>query len=400
MNSPFLIGIDGGATKVTGFVVVRHPDHSFGTTGRGVSINYRDYTAFDPDFRPVDLNSQLEDLKSGNCRCRDHEYKQGRVYVRAIAEVIAGLTTRYPGLKPIVGLGMPGLKTPDGKGIAVLANGPRIPDLGRSVERELQAQGILLKTPIAKLGSDADYCGMGEEYAINGSFRQADNALYLGGGTGVADALKLKGQLIPFDQTKNWLPKSWELASDEGLSLERYISARGIQHVYSRFSGIHEHQLESDGIFGPQILDRAGNGDEYAQRTLEDVARQLARLILSRINTLFSGCKGDFGFVDKQRTQPASSHPFTGLCFDRIVIGQRLGELLEESRSGPFLYRPLLNYLTPWIRESAHPEIRAHYLENGIFRESILHISPLREAPVIGAAVDAFLREGSKDTSV
>ena len=68
-----------------------------------------------------------------------------------------------------LGIGMPGLKTADGRGIAVMNSGPRIPDLADRLEGGLLASGLELLEPIARLGSDGEFCGVGEEYAADGA---------------------------------------------------------------------------------------------------------------------------------------------------------------------------------------------------------------------------------------
>lgn len=389
MEKHILIGIDGGATKVKAYVVEQTNHDAFSLVGQGVERHYHQYPSFDPAFTPVDLKTQLSDLKSGNCQCRDFEYEQAQAYIQAVAEVIAALleNNNHPA---IVGLGMPGLKTPDGQGIAVFANGPRIPKFGAAIESKLKQLGITLKAPIARLGSDADYCGMGEQYASQGFFRSVKNAYYLGGGTGVADALKLDDSLISFDRINDWMPKCWEMASNEGKSLEKYISARGIQELYSHSSGIDLATLDQKKIFGSTILSKAIAGDKSARKTLDIVARQLSKLLFSRITTLFMGWQKDFSWVNPDRKAPDPDHIFVGTLLDRIVIGQRIGDLLEEAKTGPLLYRPMLNYLFEEIQELNHPGINVHYLDGDSFNESIIRLSQLREAPVIGAGVAAW----------
>ena len=133
---------------------------------------------------------------------------------------------------------MPGMKTKDKHGISAIANGPRMPKYCQYIENKLEKNGIELLTPIDHLGSDADYCGLGEEFSSDGSFTNYKNSYYIGGGTGVADALKLNDKVTPFDQTKKWIAKTWEMKNDYGISMERYTSASGIQSIYGNYANI------------------------------------------------------------------------------------------------------------------------------------------------------------------
>ena len=69
------------------------------------------------------------------------------------------------------------------------------------------------------------------------AFEDVENAYYLGGGTGAADALKLHGKLISFDKCKNWIAKTWEMSDKNGKSMEIYCSANGIQSIYGDLAG-------------------------------------------------------------------------------------------------------------------------------------------------------------------
>ena len=81
-----------------------------------------------------------------------------------------------------------------------MANGPRMPEYLNYIESKINQS-------VYPLESDANMCVWGEEYALDGSLRNINNAYYLGGGTGTADGLKLKSKLVPFDQISrcmNW----------------------------------------------------------------------------------------------------------------------------------------------------------------------------------------------------
>jgi hypothetical protein len=292
-----------------------------------------------------------------------------------------------------VGIGMPGLKTEDRRGICVLANGPRIINYATRIEQRLQAKNIRFAAPIAHVGSDADYCGIGETYARDGSFRDISNAYYLGGGTGTADALRLKGRLVPFDQTKHWLAKTWELKNDLGISLERYASASGMQFIYSDKCGIAVEQLNKQKIFPPQIANRALQGEQAAIDTLKEASKYLALLLFERISTLYCGTQNFFEFVNPKREALNQEHPYRLEVFNRLVIGQRLADLLKTRSGKVVLAKPIVKELSRLIDKTpCLPEkTKMHYMHGKHFREELLYLSPLREAPALGAGIDAYL---------
>jgi hypothetical protein len=288
---------------------------------------------------------------------------------------------------------MPGLKTADRRGIAVVANGPRIPDYAARIEAELSEMGIPLRAPIAHIGSDADYCGIGELHAHQGSFRNIKNAYYLGGGTGAADALMIENRLIPFDQIKNWMAKTWEMKNEQGRSMERYASASGLQFIYAERIGSAVEKLTADGIFPPQIAEIALEGDQHAAAAYREAAENLALLFYERITTLASGYQGQFSFVNPARNRLEQQHPYLGKTFDRIVVGQRLGDLMHSRAGQVVLTTPLVESLEKLIDASPHlPEpVKEHYLHVKKLRSGRIFFSPLREAPALGAGIDAYL---------
>ena len=94
-----------------------------------------------------------------------------------------------------------------------------------------------------------DNCGIGEEYGKDGLFKDIQNGYYIGGGTGTADALKLKNELIPFDSISSWIAKSWEILNENNISMEQYTSLKGIQSIYSNYSEIPINELCNESIY-------------------------------------------------------------------------------------------------------------------------------------------------------
>ena len=389
-----LIGIDGGATKVSGWIVEELKDEqSYSLSDHNVELPYASIDGHISDFVPVEIQEQLPQRESGNIDITDTEIVQGQTYIEATARVIKDLYA-HGGERPLlIGIGMPGLKTADQRGINAIANGPRMPEYCRSLENKLKADGISLLSPVARLGSDADYCGIGEYYAAEGSFRNVSNAYYLGGGTGAADAIILKGELIPFDQIKYWMAKTWEMKNDLDLSLERYASASGLQYIYSLHSGKSIESLNKSKIYPPQIATFAAEGEEAAIKTYREAATYLAMLIFERISTLFCGSIGLLNLVNPNRNLLESVHRYRGEIFEQIVIGQRLGDLMASTTGQEVLTQPFLLELSSLINNSdcIPKQKKNDYLKSGIFDEAKLVFSKLREAPALGAGIDAHL---------
>ena len=391
MDNTVIIGIDGGATKVSGWVIDYSEKTSlFHISDINVQKKYSDFPDYNPGYIPVDIKTQLDEMNSRVLLTKE-EAKQGNVYMSAAAAVVIELIKKYPDKNALVGIGMPGLKTNNKRGIIALANGPRMPEYSGFIESRIRENNLSLLSPIAHLGSDADYCGLGEEYSENGLFKDAKNAYYLGGGTGVADAMKLNGSLLPFDNAKAWIAKTWEMKSDNELSLERYSSASGIQSIFSRHSNIPVEELNKNHIYPPQILEKALLNDKAALATIKEISYYIAKLLFERISTIYSGWTDLFSFVNPAKEIQEKNHSYKGTLLECIIIGQRLGDLLQDSKKTPLLWKQIITNLTALFNNSSKKELLNHYLKNGEFNTGLIAISKLREAPAIGAGVDALL---------
>ena len=390
MKKFIIIGIDGGATKVSAWEILNQEEtKKFSLGDYHAEKKYSEIPAHLTDFKPVDIKTQLAEQDTDNIAPTIDEQQQATVYVETCAKAIEEIVEKTENKNILIGLGMPGLKTADKRGIAVIANGPRMIDYCDMLEARLKAVNIKLVAPIYQLGSDADYCGIGENYADDGTFIFCENAYYLGGGTGVADALKLDNKLVPFDAAKEWLAKTWELKSITGKSLERYCSANGIQSIYAELSGIELAELNQNEIYPPQIIEKANSADKAAIVTFSQVTDHLAKLIFSRITTLAIGWKNDFEFVSPTKPVLSQEHGYLGLTFEKIILGQRLGELYASKIAEPILKQPLLEKIKILIetRADLNPKLKKHYSN----LNKLLIVSKLRKAPALGAGIDAFL---------
>jgi hypothetical protein len=392
MSKVLLVGIDGGATKVSGWTTEINEDKTFNLGDINVIREYREYDEFMPGFKPVNIQLQLGEMNEGEIELTVEEKLHGKSYMYATADVIIELAGKVGVDHVLVGIGMPGLKTADKRGIVVLANGPRMPEYCRIIEERVEEAGIHMDKPIHHLGSDADYCGIGEEYSKNGLFKDIRNAYYLGGGTGVADAMKLHGRLLPFDQAKSWIAKTWEMKNSEGRSMEGYASSGGIQSLYAEFADIPLKELNDKKIYPPQIMDLYEE-DAAAKRTFNDVSYNIAKLIYERLVTIYAGWHHTFDFVNSNRADLAEKHAYRVTLLDSVIIGQRLGDLLDASKGQNVFYEPMMEFLAKFIVETPYLDVKfkQHYLDGETFKEDIIKTSCLREAPAIGAGVDAYL---------
>lgn len=394
-KQPTIIGIDGGASKISAYIIEVSEDGKSFTFGKENSIKeYHNYPDFQLDFTPVSLPTQLEQIQNNNIVLTPAEIQQSKAYYDAFRDAISDIVKLTKAENVLIGIGMPGVKTTDKRGISAMSNGPRMSYFAAEIEQRLLAANIALATPISKLGSDADYCGIGEEYAENGAFRNIENAYYLGGGTGAADALKLHGKLISFDACNDWIAKTWEMCDKNGKSMEIYCSANGIQSVFSELAGIPQSELNKNKIYLEHTLEFAAKDDRAAITTWQIISEKLADLLFERITTVYGGWQNQFSFINPNKPTLISNHKYRNILLDRIVIGQRLGKLFQNPLAQKYFEEPLMNNLAELISKSKLLDERAkkHYLQSGKFNTKIIIASQLREAPALGAGIEAFVK--------
>ena len=100
-----------------------------------------------------------------------------------------------------------------------------------------------------------------------------------------------------------------------------------------------------------------------------------------------------FTFVNPKRKPLLKTHIYREEILDRIVVGQRLGELMRSDIGQQVLAEPLIENLAELIgsSECMDDSAKARYLINSTLREQRFVLSTLREAPALGAGIDAFL---------
>ena len=383
-----IIGIDGGGSKVSAGIIESKDISTF--TIKSLSQQYyNERSEFNSDFSPVAMDIQLNEYNTEEYNVTNDEVLQGKAIIESFHNSIINLNIDKPIL---MGIGMVGLKTKDLRGIGAIANGPRIPNFCIQLEDALHKSNIHLHKPIQYIGSDADNCGIGEEYGKDGLFKDIQNGYYIGGGTGTADALKLKNELIPFDSISSWIAKSWEILNENNISMEQYTSLKGIQSIYSNYSEIPINELCNESIYANEIFSRALKNEQAALLTCADITKYMSTLIVERVETIFSGWQNKFGLLNPKHSLLINNHPYKNNLLERIIIGQGLGKLFHLSKNTPLLWEPLHNNIYDMIQKSRvlPSEAKKFLFENGTLKKGFIMTSNLDNSALLGAGVTAI----------
>ncbi len=382
MKQP-IIGIDGGATKVAGCILEKTGRSTFKKDSELITVRYDECPSFIPGFHPLPIQEQLAESRSGKLNLSEQEMNHGKAFVEACEFVINSLLDEVIGKPPIIGIGLPGLKTTDLCGIHSMNNGPRIPNFLNQLNDRLRQKNAN-NNPLRKIGNDNDFCGIGETYTEEGAFKNIQFGLYIGGGTGIADALLLNGTPTPFNAVRHWLPKTWEIADLMGTPMESLISHRGLMNQYASATKTDRESLIRNKIYPESFLTIDPIGEKIA-KTFSDT---LSNLIFDRILTLNSGWSNTFNFIDPSRSIEKDFKE-KGNHFDRIVFGQRLGYLLGKT---PHIFTKIKNCVSHLIDTSSllSEESKHQYLS-----QDFIIRSNLRNASVLGAGIDAYFFEQS-----
>jgi len=392
MDDIVLIGVDGGASKVLVHKVdILTNPMRFVALKPYIEVAYSTSESYNSKFKPIVLSRQLKEHRSNTVKQTTTEAEQEVALVDSFTKAIRTILGQNVTQDVIIGVGLPGLKTKNGRGISAMANGPRMPKFLDKLEKSLKKEGHKSLHPIQVIGSDADYCGLGEHWGDAGGMRGVKSAYYIGVGTGIADAMLLKSKSIPFDACKPWIAKTWEMMADEELSYENLLSAKGIQSRYAVLTDTTVEELDKAEIFPWQIYERALAGEEAATEIVDSTAQALSELLFHRIQTLALGAPETI-LQDGSRTLE-TEHEFLGEVFERIVVGQRLGDIWEFKKFTPLLLDPVNEKLGRMIHSSALPaDVKSLYLtKTNRLRDDLIIHSELRHAPALGAAVDAYL---------
>ena len=273
-----LLGIDCGGTKV--LAQSASFDSETGLVSPGefhLEVNYSDSPNWNPNFIPIHLDLQRQEFSKRNIFLTEPEMDQGDVIVETIQNVI------FKSESDSIGLCFPGIK--NDRGVVIMANGPRIPDL---LERIPEIDSIY---------NDSDCCVVGEWKSTIGKMQNAKNAIYVGGGTGIADGIILNGELIDFNERDD-AKRSWELIMENGQSVESCLSPK-------------------------EMIDQWNFSNKDKVITLDQLSKnENSKLIFNKAIIAFS-------YLVQNRIQFFRSN---NSIIEKIVMGQRLGMFMADSK--------------------------------------------------------------------
>ena len=273
-----LLGIDCGGTKV--LAQSASFDSETGLVSPGefhLEVNYSDSPNWNPNFIPIHLDLQRQEFSERNIFLTEPEMDQGNVIVETIQNVI------FKSESDSIGLCFPGIK--NDRGVVIMANGPRIPDLLERIPE------------IDTLYNDSDCCVVGEWKSTIGKIQNAKYSVYIGGGTGIADGIILNGELIDFNERDD-VKRSWELIMENGQSVESCLSPK-------------------------EMIDQWNFSNKDKVITLDQLSKnENSKLIFNKAIIAFS-------YLVQNRIQFFRSN---NSIIEKIVMGQRLGMFMADSK--------------------------------------------------------------------
>jgi len=311
MSKASLLGIDGGATKVLAQICEFDPISSLITpNGKHTEYSYHESNNFEPSFKPTRLLHQQKEAKKNKYKFSKDEIKQSSSIIDTIVKII--LSSVKNNKTSHVGLCFPGIKTANCDGISVMANGPRNIDMLSQLNQNIRSK-LDYRLSIKTIYDDSECCVIGEKKSSTGKLKNCNNAIYIGGGTGIADGLILNNKLIDL-KNNSGIKRSWELVMPEGETIEQCLSLGGMLSNWNKKKKGSPKDILS-------LFEHAASGDNIANGILKKATNAFMYLIKDRTNFFYS-----------QNAKP-----------EKIVIGQRLGKLLSD-KNNPLSKLLLKNY--------------------------------------------------------
>ena len=137
-------------------------------------------------------------------------------------------------------------------------------------------KNIGLNIKLKKIYDDSLSCINGERFSPKGKLKEISNAIYIGGGTGIADGILHDKKLIDLSMYKN-LKKSWEIIMPNGDSIEECMSLAGLCKKWEKRKPISIELLND-------LFDKASEKHEMATDIIETAGKAFQLLIDKRIN--------------------------------------------------------------------------------------------------------------------
>ena len=196
MSNTLFLGIDGGATKVLSQTCKIDPKSSLITpNGNHIEYSYNESNHFEPTFKPTRLLQQQKEAKKNKYKFSKEEVNQSFSIIETIEKII--LSSVKNNKISYIGLCFPGIKTTNFDGISIMANGPRNIDMLSQLNQKIKSK-LDHKLSIKTIYDDSECCVIGETKSSTGKLKNCNNAIYIGGGTGIADGLILNNKLPYF----------------------------------------------------------------------------------------------------------------------------------------------------------------------------------------------------------
>lgn len=343
------IGVDGGASGVRALAVRRRADGLLEAAGEIARYEH------DP-FAALDFGSQC--AEADDPRRTDVEVASARARVRATADVVEDAAGGHRRI--VLGICWPGQKTPDGRGVSVARNGPRIPAFLDELAPELARRGLELAAPIPRLASDGVTGALGERWSVTGELRDVRDALYFAGGSGLAEALLVADRVRALDEIEPPLPKAFVLRipawSMTLKDLDRDLAVYEDVLSPGRWSGTARKLHPSLGLYAGHGLVDWSEVVRLEPKRIDPILRMAADALVRYIQDRMQRLR------DSGRDAP-----------ERAVVGARLGALIA----------------LPAAREMLHDRI-VEQLRAANLPADFVRASTLLEAPCFGAAALAL----------
>ena len=301
MNDKRILGIDGGASKVFSQLYIFKDNNTVIDQSDTYECRYDEIIGHNQSFSPVSLNIQKQEMKDNTYKISKDEKMQASVVVKAIMKSIGYFTNNKI---DHLGFCFPGIKMKEKDGISIMTNGPRNPYMLKQLNENI-AKNISLNIKLKKIYDDSLSCVNGERFSPKGKLKEISDAIYIGGGTGIADGILYNKKLIDLSMHKN-LKKSWEIIMPNGDTIEECMSLAGLCKKWKRRKPISIELLND-------LFDKASAKHEMATDIIETAGKAFQLLIDERIN-----------FFKAYNRFP-----------EKIIIGQRMGQILKKE------YHPL-----------------------------------------------------------
>ena len=296
MNEKHILGIDGGASKVFSQLYIFKDNSTVIDQSETYECRYDEINGHNQSFSPVSLNVQKKEMKDNTYKISNDEKMQAGIIVKSIIKSIECFKKyRIDHL----GFCFPGIKMKEKDGISIMANGPRNPYMLKELNENI-AKNIGLKIKLKKIYDDSLSCVNGERFSPEGKLKEISNAIYIGGGTGIADGILHNKKLIDLSMYKN-LKKSWEIIMPNGDTIEECMSLAGLCKKWKRRKPISIELLND-------LFDKASEKHEMAEYIIDTAGQAFQLLIDERMN-----------FFKAYNRFP-----------EKIIIGQRMGQILKK----------------------------------------------------------------------